>query len=248
MSAENYSHFKNLTPEEHLEDIRDRHRVCMGEPHTTRKGFTYHLISDALSTGVFLYFIRTLIFLIPASQLQQTKLLISVGLGYVFYHGCLKAKKAWSYLELSHRCIIQEKEEIDAHPEEEKQELAVIYQGHGFRSPLLEEIVDYVTSDSTLLLDTMIREEFHISMGSFPHPLQQGGTRMLGGFLGLLGFLPLVLCASYTVAGILSSILIGLLSLIKARILGNHAIPEVVWTLGIFITSISIICTCIKLL
>lgn len=248
MTTEHHSHFKNLTPEEHLEDIRDRHRVCMGEPHTTQKGFIYHLASDALSTGIFLFFLRTLFFLVPMPQIPQTKLLISLGLGFIFYHGCLKAKKAWSYMELAHRCMLQEKEEIDAHPDQEKQELEVIYRDHGFKSPLLEDIVNYISSDSTLLLNTMIREEFHISIESFPHPLQQGGTRMLGGLLGLLCFLPFVLCTSYTVAGVLSSILIGVLSLIKAKLLGNDAISEVVWILGIFLTSVSMICTCIKLL
>ncbi|ANG65963.1 VIT1/CCC1 transporter family protein [Chlamydia gallinacea] len=248
MSAKQYAHFNNCTPEEHIEDIRDRHRVCMGEPHTTRKGLIYHLVDDALSIGVFLFFIRTLFFLMPIPQLPQTKLFISLSFGFIFYQSCLKAKKAWSYMELTHRHMLQEKEEIDAHPEQEKQELAVIYRNHGFKSPLLEEIVDYISSDSTLLLNTMIREEFHISMESFPHPLYQGGTRMLGGCLGLLCFLPLILCASYTVAGIFSSVLIGILSLIKAKILGNDAISEVVWILGIFLTSISMICTCIKLL
>ena len=53
MSAKQYAHFNNCTPEEHIEDIRDRHRVCMGEPHTTRKGLIYHLVDDALSIGVF---------------------------------------------------------------------------------------------------------------------------------------------------------------------------------------------------
>ncbi|EPP29943.1 VIT family protein, partial [Chlamydia psittaci 84-8471/1] len=67
--------------------------------------------------------------------------------------------------------------------------------------------------------------------------LKQGGTRMLGGLLGIILFLPLILCSSYTVAAVLSGILITALSATKAKILGNHMITEVVWVLGIFITS-----------
>ncbi|AAP05638.1 VIT1/CCC1 transporter family protein [Chlamydia caviae] len=243
-----YDHFKNATPEEHLKTVKDRYRVCVGEPHTTIQGFIYHLASDALSTGVFLFFIRTLAFLLPISQGTQAELLFSLGLGWIFYRGCLKAKKAWSYMELSHRFMLQEKEEIEQHPEQERLELHVIFKNHGFKSPLLEEMVDYISSDSTLLLDTMIREELHISKESFPHPLKQGGTRMLGGLIGLILFLPLVLCSSYTVAGVLSGVLITILSATKAKILGNDVITEVVWVLGIFITSISIVCTCVKFL
>ncbi|WP_375793872.1 VIT1/CCC1 transporter family protein [Chlamydia sp. 12-01] len=243
-----YDHFKNATPEEHLKTVRDQHGVCIGEPHTTIKGFFYHLASDALSTGIFLFFIRTLAFLLPISQGTQVEVLFSLGLGWIFYRGCLKAKKAWSYMELSHRFMLQEKEEIEKHPEQERLELNVIFKNQGFKSPLLEEMVDYVSSDSTLLLDTMIREELHISMENFPHPLKQGGTRILGGLIGLILFLPLVLCSSYTVAGVLSGVLITILSATKAKILGNDVITEVVWVLGIFITSISIVCTCVKFL
>ncbi|SYX09357.1 VIT family [Chlamydia poikilotherma] len=243
-----YHHFKNTTPEEHLKTVRDQHGVCIGEPHTTIKGFFYHLASDALSTGIFLFFIRTLAFLLPISQGTQTEVLFSLGLGWIFYRGCLKAKKAWSYMELSHRFMLQEKEEIEKHPEQELLELNVIFKNQGFKSPLLEEMVDYVSSDSTLLLDTMIREELHISIENFPHPLKQGGTRILGGLIGLILFLPLVLCSSYTVAGVLSGALITILSATKAKILGNDVITEVVWVLGIFITSISIVCTCVKFL
>ncbi|BAE80888.1 conserved hypothetical protein [Chlamydia felis Fe/C-56] len=243
-----YDHFKNATPEEHLKTVKDQRGVCVGEPHTTLKGFFYHLSSDALSSGIFLFFIRTLAFLLPISHGSQAEMLFSLGLGWIFYLGCLKAKKAWSYMELSHRFMLQEKEEIEKHPEQERLELKAIFKNQGFKSPLLEEMVDYVASDSTLLLDTMIREELHISLENFPHPLKQGGTRMLGGFIGLILFLPLVLCSSYTVAGVLSGILITILSATKAKILGNDIITEVVWVLGIFITSISIVCTCVKFL
>ncbi|WP_348663262.1 VIT1/CCC1 transporter family protein [Chlamydia vaughanii] len=248
MNAEQYTHFKKETPAEHIKTVRDKHGVCIGEPHTTKKGFFYHLASDALSLGTFLFFIRTLFFLIPVPRISQTEILLALGLGWIFYNGCLKAKKAWSYMELSHRFMLQEKEEIEQHPDQEKLELAAIYENHGFKSPLLEEIIDYISSDSTLLLDTMIREEFHIAIEDFPHPLKQGGTRMLGGLIGLILFLPIVLCSSYTVAGVLSSFIITALSITKAKILGNDAITEAVWVLGIFLTSISIVCTCIKFL
>lgn len=239
-------HFKNQTPEEHLQSIREKHRVCAGEPHVTIKGFFYHVSSDALSTGFFLFFIRALFFVLPSPH-HTPAILFSLGIGFIFCQGCLKAKRAWSYMEIAHRFMLQEKEEIEQHPDQEKTELTVIYENHGFKSPLLEEIVEYISSDSTLLLDTMIREELHISMENFPHPLKQGWTRILGGLVGLLLFLPITLCSSFILASILSSCCIALLSIIRAKILGNDTISETVWILGIFFTSISILCTCLKL-
>ncbi|EPP34591.1 VIT family protein [Chlamydia ibidis] len=248
MQTESHDHFKSQTAENHLKSVKDKNKVCIGEPHTTIKGFIYHLASDALATGVFLFFIRSLFFCTPMSHNIGKKMLLSLGIGWVFYRGCLKAKKAWSYMELSHRCMLQEKKEIESNPLQERQELKAIYANHGFKGDLLESIVDYIASDSTLLLDTMIREELHISIEDFPHPLKQGGTRFLGGIIGLVLFLPFVLCASYTVAGIISSLFILSLSVIKAKILNNDVITESIWVVGIFLTSISITLALVKLL
>ncbi|ANH78665.1 VIT1/CCC1 transporter family protein [Candidatus Chlamydia sanziniae] len=244
----NSNHFKSLTPGDHVKVIKDKHSICKGEPHTTAKGFFYHLASNAVATGVFLFFIRTLFFLIPTNYMTQVKMLVSLGLGWIFYHGCLTARKAWAYMELSHRSMLQEKEEIENHLDQEKAELRVIFTHQGFKDSLLEEMIDYVSSDTTLLLDTMIRNELGIHKEDFPHPLVQGGTCMLGGFLGFILFLPLVICVSYTLSGILTAIVIIILSIIKAKILENDSITEFVWMLGIFLTAISIVCSLIKFL
>ncbi|SPN73981.1 VIT family [Chlamydia serpentis] len=245
---DSYDHFKSQTPGNHIKHVRDKHALCNGEPHKTRSGFFYHLANNALSTGVFLFFIRTLFFLVPTSRSIQAKALISLGLGWTFYHGCLKARKAWAYIELTHRSMLQEKNEIEENLNQEKIELRVLFENQGFKDPLLQEMVEHVSSDSTLLLDTMIREELGIRKEDVPHPLIQGGTKILGSICGLLIFLPLVLCVSYTLAGIFSTGVILLLSLVKAKILENNEISEIVWVLGIFITSVSIISSLMKLL
>ncbi|KZN28023.1 VIT1/CCC1 transporter family protein [Chlamydia pecorum] len=246
MTSQN--HFYSRTPEQHVRMVRDKHGVCKGEPYTTSKGLFYHLAGDALSSGAFLFFIRTLFFLTPLTHSFQTKLLISLGIGWAFYQGAFKAKEAWSYMELSHRSMFQEKEEIERHFDQEKEELRVIFSNQGFKGPLLEDMIEYVCSDTTLLLDIMIREELHICKEAFPHPLTQGGVRMLGNLLGLMLFLPFTLCASYSLAGFFSTLLIVVLSIFKAKILENSAIVDSVWSAGIFLTAISIICSFIKFL
>ncbi|WP_100934258.1 VIT1/CCC1 transporter family protein [Candidatus Chlamydia corallus] len=248
MTRDPDDHFKSQTPDNHVKYVRDKHGVCKGEPHTTFKGFFYHLANHALSTGVFLFFIRTLLFLVPTSRSIQVKSLISLGVGWTFYHGCLKARKVWAYIELSHRSMLEEKNEIEKNFDQERIELRVLFENQGFKDPLLQEMVEYVCSDSTLLLDTMIREELSIRKEDLPHPLIQGGSRILGGLCGLVIFLPLVLCISYTLAGIFSALMVLILSFLKAKILENDKISEMIWVLGIFITSVSIISSLMKLL
>lgn len=242
MQSQSYDHFKNKSPEDHLKEVKDKHRICKGEPHATTKGLCYNLANDILFQGAFLFFIRTLFFLLRVPYCLQIKILLSLGFGWSFFQSALIAKRAWSYMELAHRCIQQEKEEIDNNYEQEKIELNAIYKNHGFKQPLVNDMVEFVASDTTLLLDTMIREELHIELDNFLHPIKQGGLRLLGGLLGLILFTPIILCASFTIAGILTSTLIVGLSYAKAKILENDTITETVWVLSIFITSISLVC------
>lgn len=248
MQTQSYDHFKNKTPEDHLKEVKEKHRMCKGEPHVTTKGLFYNLANDMLFQGVFLFLIRTLFFLVPIPYCLQSKILLSLGAGWIFFQSALVAKRAWSYMELAHRYILQEKEEIEAHFEQEKIELAAIYKTHGFKQPLVQEMVEFVSSDSTLLLDTMIREELHIELDNFSHPLKQGGLRLLGGLGGLILFVPIILCASFTIAGVLTSTLIVALAYAKAKILENDTIIETVWILSIFITTISVICILFKII
>lgn len=240
-------HFQSATAEEHIKQVQDRHGICLGEPHTSKRGFIFHLLRDVLTMGSFFFFIRTIFFLIPVLLGNQIKIFLSIGIGWSFYSGCMQARKAWAYLELCHRYLWQEKMEIDQNFKQECEELQAIYYNRGFRDPLLRDIVQFISSDINLMLDTMIREELHLRLGDYPHPLKQGGVRTLGGILGMGIFLPFALCASYTLSGILSGIAISSLAFAQAKLLNNDPIIEAVWVLGIFLTSASLIYSCIQL-
>lgn len=241
MQTQSYDHFKNKCPEDHLKEVKDKNRMCKGEPHVTTKGLIYNLANDILFQGVFLFLIRTLFFLLPVPYILQIKILLSFGVGWAFFQSALVSRRAWSYMELAHRYISQEKEEIETNFEQEKIELGAIYKAHGFKQPLVQDMVEFVSSDTTLLLDTMIREELHIELDHFSHPLKQGALHLLGRLTGLLLFVPILLCASFTIAGILTSVLIAALSYAKAKILENDTITETVWVLSILITTMSVI-------
>ncbi|WP_080125746.1 VIT1/CCC1 transporter family protein [Chlamydia suis] len=243
-----YEHFGDLSPEEHLKEVQDMHKVCKGEPHQTKKGGWYHLASDAIDCGVFIFFIRTVFFLTPTLPLASYgKLLLATGVSWIFYTSCKCAQSAWAYMELTHRNMLQEKKEIEAHPEQERMELRVLYANQGFQEPLLSQMTDFVCSDSSLLLDTMLREELHIQLENYPHPLKQGGMKACGGMLGLLLFFPIALTVSYTVSVLLAALVISALFALKTRLINNAVTPAIVWGVGIFITTISFCCSVIRL-
>ncbi|AAF38981.1 hypothetical protein C6H88_00535 [Chlamydia muridarum str. Nigg] len=243
-----YEHFGNLSPEEHIKDVQDMHKVCKGEPHQTKKGCWYHLAHDAIDCGVFIFFIRTVFFLVPTIPVfSYGKILFTTGLSWVFYTACRRAQSAWAYMELTHRNMLQEKKEIEEHPEQERIELKVLYANQGFQEPLISQMVDFVCADSSLLLNTMLREELHIQFEDYPHPLKQGSVKACGGLLGLLLFSPIALTVSYTIAALLTSIIIGALLALKARLIKNAVTPAIVWGVGMFITAISLCCSLIRL-
>jgi VIT1/CCC1 family predicted Fe2+/Mn2+ transporter len=72
--------------------------------------------------------------------------------------------------ELYQRQISLEAEEIAAHPEEEQEELALIYQAKGLPIDRARELAAHITADKENLLDTLVREELGID------PKELGGS------------------------------------------------------------------------
>ena len=72
--------------------------------------------------------------------------------------------------ELYQRQISIEAEEIATHPEEEQEELALIYQAKGLPIERARELAAHITADKDNLLDTLAREELGIN------PKELGGS------------------------------------------------------------------------
>jgi VIT1/CCC1 family predicted Fe2+/Mn2+ transporter len=72
--------------------------------------------------------------------------------------------------ELYQRQISLEAEEIAAHPQEEQEELALIYQAKGLPIDRARELAAHITADKENLLDTLVREELGID------PKELGGS------------------------------------------------------------------------
>jgi len=116
-----------------------------------------------------------------------------------------KAMAVQNYLAVkSHRELLKseidrEIWEIDNKPDDERHEIEEIYKAKGFSGNDLEMIVNKITSDKKVWLDTMLNEELNLNLEIAGHPLKSA-LRMFGSFLvgGILPIIPFFFAEGYT--------------------------------------------------
>lgn len=86
----------------------------------------------------------------------------------------------------------REEWEVEHLPEFERKEVEEIYKAKGFSGELLKKIVDHITSDKELWIDTMMREELNISMDK-TSPIVSGLVTFLA--FVVFGSVPLIVYA-----------------------------------------------------
>jgi vacuolar iron transporter family protein len=100
--------------------------------------------------------------------------ILITGLAGLLAGSCSMALGEWlsvqSSRELYQRQIQIEKQELEAHPEEEQEELALIYQSKGLPKDRAEELAGHIINSSGSALDTLSREELGID------PQELGGS------------------------------------------------------------------------
>jgi VIT1/CCC1 family predicted Fe2+/Mn2+ transporter len=107
-----------------------------------------------------------------------------------------KAMAVQNYLAVrSQRQILQseierEKWEMENVPEAEREEIKDIYKAKGFSGSELDSIVNKVTSDKKVWLETMLTEELKLNLEIVGSPLKSA-FRMFGAFL-IGGILPII--------------------------------------------------------
>ena len=86
--------------------------------------------------------------------------------------------------------IKREKWEIEHKPDDERKEIEDIYKAKGFSGNELDMIVDKITSDKKVWLDTMLTEELNLNLDIAGSPLKSA-LRMFVSFL-IGGMLPII--------------------------------------------------------
>ncbi|MEM3143033.1 MAG: VIT1/CCC1 transporter family protein [Candidatus Nitrosotenuis sp.] len=92
--------------------------------------------------------------------------------------------------ELLRSEIAREEWEIENMPDEERKEIEEIYKAKGFSGEQLDMVVDKITSNKKVWLQTMLTEELQLNLEVVGNPLKSA-FRMFGAFL-LGGILPII--------------------------------------------------------
>jgi len=97
-----------------------------------------------------------------------------------------------SQRELLKSEIDRENWEIENKPEDERKEIEDIYRAKGFSGKDLEMIVNKITSDKKVWLDTMLNEELNLNLEIAGHPIKSAlimfGSFLVGGILPIIPF------------------------------------------------------------
>ncbi|HEX9845242.1 MAG TPA: VIT1/CCC1 transporter family protein [Candidatus Nitrosotenuis sp.] len=103
-----------------------------------------------------------------------------------------------AHRELLKSEIAREEWEIENKPDLERQEIEDIYKAKGFSGKELEMVVNKITSDKKVWLDTMLTEELKLNVEVLGNPLKSA-FRMFGAFLvgGILPIIPFFFLDGY---------------------------------------------------
>lgn len=120
--------------------------------------------------------------------------------------------------------MLVEQTHIKLIPEGEREELRQIFEMKGFRDDVLEKIVETISSDKKLWINTMVREEYNLSIYG-PSPLKEAVVTFVS-FL-IIGFIPVIpflfnalpLAMQFKISIMITSISFFLIGLIRGYVL-----------------------------
>lgn len=165
-----------------------------------------------------------------AAATKSSRIIIAGGLATIFAETLSMAAVAYTskMADRDHYAAERKQEikEVKEVPEAERQEIVDIYSAKGFNGKLLNDIVNHITSDHELWIDTMMREELNllpvVKKDVYSYTLTVGVATFSGAFLPLIPFFFLSVHASLIAALILSVVVLAGIGIYKAQMtLGN---------------------------
>jgi len=89
--------------------------------------------------------------------------------------------------------VAREQQELEENPEEEKEELRILYQLKGFSREEAERLVERMSQDRELMLEGLLRDELGLMPERFPNPWKagafSGGAFVVGAVIPLMSYL-----------------------------------------------------------
>ena len=125
---------------------------------------------------------------------------------------------------------------IDDIPEGEREEVRQIFAAKGFEGEMLQKVVDVITHDRGVWIDTMLKEEIHVHPEA-PHPLRAALATFIAfvvaGGIPLLPFALLgrSLAGAFFASAVATGATFFAIGAIRAMVLGNRIIYSALSTL-----------------
>lgn len=124
--------------------------------------------------------------------------------------------------EVQQKMLQEEAEEIELHPEAERQELVVFYTERGFAPDEIEILVNRITSNKELWLEEMAYKELGVIPGEEGAPAKDafvmGLSYVIGGLVSLSSYFFLPIHVAVPVSIVLSFIALFVVGFIKGKL------------------------------
>lgn len=217
-------HFEGKSVLEHLKEARAKGGLAAAEIHGTEMPGHLSAAADAARDTAVALLLLWILF--PT----EISLLLLFAAGLFLWKIGRSALLGWARLERLHRVIEEERWEIQHSRQQEREELAALYQAKGLSGKLLDEVVTVMMADDNRLLHIMLEEEMGLALEIYEHPLKQSVGAGIGVLLatalfagGYFFFSPLVATAL--------TILIAAITV--AQLEKNRRIEALIWNLSL---------------
>ncbi len=227
-------HFKGKTVVEHLQETRKKGAMAAAEIHGTEMSGSAAACADAARETATALLLIGLIFSFTGSYHAFVLFfLLLFCAGWLIWKTGRSALLGWSRLERLHRLIEEERWEIQHNREQEREELAGMYEAKGFQGKLLEQVVDVLMADDNRCLRVMLEEEMGVTLEAFEHPLKQA----LGAALGVVAAAGLALIGwlsgGYPGLFVAAALLLAAATWLSCSLERNRVLPALIWVTAV---------------
>lgn len=161
-----------------------------------------------------------------ATATNDIRIILIAGLAATFGESISMAAVAYTSTKAEedfYRSEVErEKREMRTMPAVERKEIRDIYYRKGFRGSLLNAVVNKITSNKKVWLETMMTEELHLYKEKHKNPLKSaavvGFAAILGSLIPLLPFLFLDIAGGIAASVAVSVVFLFAVGAVKARI------------------------------
>jgi VIT1/CCC1 family predicted Fe2+/Mn2+ transporter len=160
-----------------------------------------------------------------AAATRSSRIIVAGGLATIFAETLSMAAVAYTskMADRDHYAAERRKEveEVKEVPDLERQEIVDIYEAKGFSGKLLNDIINHITSDDELWINTMMREELNllpvIKRDVYRYTVTVGTATFTGAILPLIPFFFLSVHVALITALILSVVVLASIGVYKAN-------------------------------